>query len=143
MKWNRSLKNFLVAPREQAIFGLRVLLLPNALVLFVALLLSGPLIGPLFQVQSLVEATHRSEPVSPAGMMKTYLGIYAVTSAYFMLYVVVVSHRIFGPMVSLHRYVQRILDNEPQGDLILRKDDYFHDLAELLSRLNKQRQPPA
>jgi hypothetical protein len=65
-------------------------------------------------------------------------GTYAIAAIYLLAYVIVVSHRIFGPMISIRNYVKGLINGTPQGDLVLRTGDYFHELAVLLTELNKK-----
>ncbi|MFW7377980.1 MAG: hypothetical protein ACOH5I_04155 [Oligoflexus sp.] len=45
------------------------------------------------------------------------------------------THRIYGPLVSIHRFLDDLLANQPVSPLLLRESDQLKELAEKLNQL--------
>ena len=138
-KHQRSLKNLLISPTEQFAFGFRVLMAPLMVVLVMGLTFLQPVINQSKMLAPHVSPEHRMDLHIASTHQTMFLSAtYAIAALYLLAYVIVVSHRIFGPMISIRNYVKGLIDGTPQGDLVLRTGDYFHDLATLLTELNKK-----
>jgi len=48
------------------------------------------------------------------------------------------THRIYGPLVSIHRFLDELLSNQPVSPLLLRESDQLKELAEKLNHLAEQ-----
>ena len=66
------------------------------------------------------------------------LGIAVLTGALALAY----SHRIFGPKIAFLKHVQALSEGNFEHRVRLRVNDEFHDLAQALKALCKQRPPP-
>lgn len=53
------------------------------------------------------------------------------------------THRIYGPLVSIHRYLDSVIARQPVSPLQLRESDQLRDLAHKLNRVAEMLQPPA
>lgn len=138
-KHQRSLRNLLISPMEQFAFGFRVLMAPLLVVLVMGLTFLQPVINQSKMLAPHVSPEHRMDLQIASTHQTMFLsGTYAIATVYLLAYVIVVSHRVFGPMISIRNYVKGLIDGTPQGDLVLRTGDYFHDLATLLTDLNKK-----
>jgi hypothetical protein len=138
-KHQRSLKNLLISPVEQFAFGFRILIAPLMVVLIMGLAFLQPVINQSKMLEPHLAPEYRMDLQIASAHQATFLsGTYAIAAVYLLAYVIVVSHRIFGPMISIRNYVTGLINGTPQGDLVLRNGDYFHDLAVLLTDLNKK-----
>jgi hypothetical protein len=143
-KHQRSLRNLVISPMEQLAFGCRVLLAPLMVVLIMSLTFLQPVINQSKAVTPYVSPEHRMDlHVASSHQVMFLSGTYVLAAVYLLAYVVVVSHRLFGPMISIRNYVKGLINGTPQGDLVLRAGDYFHDLAALLTELNRKIGAPA
>jgi hypothetical protein len=133
------LRNLLVSPAEQLAFGFRILMAPLMVVLVMGLTFLQPVINQSKMLAPHVSPEHRMDLQIASTQQSMFLsGTYAIAALYLLAYVIVVSHRVFGPMISIRNYVKGLINGTPQGDLVLRTGDYFHDLAKLLTELNKK-----
>lgn len=48
-----------------------------------------------------------------------------------------ISHGIYGPMIPIRRQVRKLIEGHYEGEIKLRKDDSFHDLAKDLNELTE------
>lgn len=138
-KHQRSLRNLLISPVEQFAFGFRILLAPLMVVLIMGLAFLQPVINQSKMIAPHLPPEHRMDLQIASTHQAMFLtGTYTIAALYLLAYVIVVSHRIFGPMISIRNYVKGLINGTPQGDLVLRNGDYFHELATLLTDLNKK-----
>ncbi len=138
-KHQRSMRNLLISPTEQLAFGFRVLMAPLMVVMIMSLTFLQPIINESKAITPYVQADHRMDlHIASSHQVMFLSGTYVIAALYLLAYVVVVSHRLFGPMISIRNYVKGLINGTPQGDLVLRTGDYFHDLAALLTQLNKK-----
>ncbi len=117
-KSRRYFANYFLAPREQMVFSLQmvfgVIILAELQLVVMSGFLGGdtPFLGAQFALASSI--------------------------VLIALYTLVVSHRVFGPVHAMQKYVDKMVAGEAQGPLKLRDGDYFSDLAERLSKLQSQ-----
>jgi hypothetical protein len=139
VKHQRNIKNLLISPTEQLAFGFRILLAPLMVVMIMSLTFLQPIINESKMITPFVAPEHRMDlDIASSHQVMFLTGTYIIAGLYLLAYVVVVSHRIFGPMISIRNYVKGLINGVPQGDLVLRTGDYFHELAVLLTELNRK-----
>jgi hypothetical protein len=133
----RKLSSYFVSPREQVVFAVRLSIVPLGILLVLAGMSLTPAVAQLHHVATFLPPDRRLEAaiVADGAIDRTLIGLLA-GSAYLMVYTIVVSHRIFGPVVSIRRYIRGLIEGRPQGPLVIRKDDHFHEIAALLSELD-------
>lgn len=116
-KSHRRFANYFIAPRAQFIFSAQMVVGALALAELQIVVMGIPGADGSFFWAKLVLA----------------LSIVAI-----VLYTLVVSHRVFGPVHAMEVYADKLLAGEADGPLTLRKGDYFTDLAARLSKIQEK-----
>ncbi|MCX6119650.1 MAG: hypothetical protein NT027_19095 [Proteobacteria bacterium] len=63
------------------------------------------------------------------------LGFVATT----LLFAVSYTHKIYGPLISINRYLDEIIEGKKPGKLVLREGDQLQDLAAKLNTIAEQK----
>lgn len=134
----RSLNHLLIKPHRQLkysffLFGVGLILLATFMAIFMI---------TLNQTISSLSSVYQFDPdVSQAlrtSLVSAMIAVVSITAALAAISVgvgVVLSHRIFGPMVSIQRHVIEMNNGNYKSRVKLRKKDEFQDLANALNDL--------
>jgi len=63
------------------------------------------------------------------------VGLTMVLAIVGTLFFITISHRTFGPVISIKKFINKLIDGDYDGKLILRKNDELKDISNLLNRL--------
>jgi methyl-accepting chemotaxis protein len=132
----RSLKNFMVRPRQQLRYSL-------ALVTGCCLSVILFLMIVVFQMKQTINTlslAYRLDPeivVSVQGALSSavYVALLLAAGVIGLAFIVGIrlSHRIYGPLVSINRFIEELAGGNYKSRMTLRKDD---DLIEIRDSLN-------
>ena len=134
----RGLKSLLIEPYRQVQVGVVFLLLNvlfSTLVLFVFSYYFWDVYSSLTVYFDLSDA-QKSEILS-----KLLIPVYITFGLVFAFLILTVlssltyTHKIYGPLVAINRFLDEMLANETPKPLVLRDGDQLHDLAEKLNAL--------
>lgn len=140
-KNRRSLKNVVIKPSLQ----LRYVAIFFLFIGMIGLIILGNIyVSALQNIKMLEElcSTQASlQGIISEQMMTSYIfisGLYAAVTLLAFLYILRLSHRVFGPMVQINRHVQNLIDGNYTTEIRLRKHDEHEELANLLNSLAKK-----
>jgi hypothetical protein len=92
--------------------------------------------SPMFVVQSNMDLELHSTLVGLANqILKVTAGLFLAYTILSFFLSLVMTHRIFGPLVPIKRYINELKSGNFDAQLILRKHDHMKDLAEELKSL--------
>lgn len=122
-KHKRSFWNYFLAPREQLGFSVRMV------------------VGVFLLTQLQVFAVTAAR-LGGASFSASTVAVFVFSSLFVLVYTMVVTHRVFGPVRAMEIYVDKLLAGENPPPMRLRGGDYFGGLAERLSKLATRHAPP-
>ena len=129
---------WLVEPYRQVRLGL-VFLLVNLIFSFIILGVFGFYVWDIYQTMGdyfnitgdqgeLIMRKFRLPIVVGVVVMICFITTTLVTSIRY-------THAIYGPLVSIHRFLDSLIEGENVGPLVIRKSDQLHDLAAKLNSI--------
>lgn len=138
---DRKLSNFAIAPNKQ--FRLAFYTIASGLIIFLAFF--------AFELSLLSQIIESLAPLAPADSNLTpllsdslrwsWIAFFVVAvlfSLVMFLGILILSHRIYGPMVALRRHTWALMRGEYAHRTHLRKNDEFKDLANDLNQLSER-----
>ncbi len=134
----RSVKNVLVSPKQQLRYSF-VLVIGSCLTLalFVGVLIfqinqTISTLGIAYRLDpEVIEAIHKS--LNSALVMAMILAALTIISS--LALSIRLSHKIYGPVVSIKRYLQTLMSGDYKARLTLRQGDDLLDLRDALNQL--------
>lgn len=148
LKNNRRFRNFFIAPNKQlrlAFFAVSVGVITLLVFFAFQIFIFSNLIRNL---APMLPETMNVEPMLADSIHWSWIGFFlgALFFAILMSSVMVlISHRIYGPMVAIRKHLTSILQGEYEHRTHLRKHDEFKEVAEDLNRLSqilREKNPP-
>lgn len=131
----RKLKNYLIAPKQQFMFGFFIL---------TSICLAGGT-QALFLVQKiriLRETGELFEPEIDAKLVSYILQSFGITmlilGAFIFILNIFFTHRIFGSLHVIQKYFQNAIEGKIDGPIPSRKDDMTQSLVETINLYFKQ-----
>lgn len=130
MKSQRKFKNFLLVPESQIRFGILFLAVSSAMHIVVTIM-------ALSLYTSSTTGDPEASPFPAWLLLLIVLVIYAVLQAFAFILALVMSHRLFGPLVPLNRLVNELKAGNYKARVNLREKDEpkMREFAESLNEL--------
>ena len=137
----RSLRNLLIEPLKQIRFGVYFIIITIAYTFATALLLINSFYEQYQHVMALfnvVDPHLRWELISDEVF---YSNIFKMAVCFFLFLFIMfatilrLTHRIYGPLVSIKRFLNELKSGNYSARVILRKDDDLQDLVKELNEL--------
>lgn len=76
-----------------------------------------------------------------SNMKMIFLFASGVVFLFLLVFGLLLSHRIAGPLVKLNNYLEKLSENKDPGELVFRKKDFFHEIPKTLNKyLHQKRQ---
>lgn len=128
---NRRFKNFLLVPESQIRFGMLFLACSSAI--HIALTVAA-----LSLYMTWISSEQQTGTAVPAGLiMLAIIAIYVILQAFAFVLSLVMSHRLFGPLVPLTRMVEDMKKGQYKNRVHLREKDEpkIKDFAKSLNEL--------
>lgn len=140
MSNRRSLNRIFVSPRSQMkysffLFGCGLTLMTIFFAYFMFTLNSTiKALSDVYQFDPEVTQTLQNSMLSAVLMTIAFSTVLTIIS---FMAGILMSHRIFGPMVPIRRHLKALIEGDYSSRLTLRKKDEFQDVAEDLNELAK------
>lgn len=140
-KYQRSIRNFLIEPMAQVRMGLRVIVIAMAFLVAMTLVITS---GFFTQYTMLIDTNFQPGAGSSAGdlVMEVFFRHTIALSVIFVTFIIVLigaviyyTHRIYGAMVALRRFIDDLSAGNYDKRCQLRATDELQSLAESLNGL--------
>jgi methyl-accepting chemotaxis protein len=134
----RKWKNFLVEPFVQIKMGFYVLLLSLPYACSFALFIWDAYEEQFFRFETNFLGENAELIFSESGQ-STYIFVLAVLIAFFVLSLLLTvirrTHRMFGPMVAVERFIESVTQGDYSQRIKIRENDDFKDLIDSLNHM--------
>lgn len=133
-KNNRSIYGFLSKPKQQLKYAFL-----NSLFISGFILLTNVL--ATLKVRSMGDANNEfSSLVFDISDLLVHLGLISFLSAFIITFfsTIIITHRFFGPTISIDRYIDSLINKKFDASLNLRNTDEMHEIANKLLTLGSE-----
>lgn len=79
---------------------------------------------------------------SLANLSITIMSLVSIFVLLLSLYFIKATHRFYGPVYAIKRYLRASLDGESVGKIKLRENDHLHEVAEKINRIQESHSKP-
>ncbi len=137
----RGFKSWFVEPYKQVRLGLMFLLVN---IVFAILILSvfGYYVIDIYRAVTLYFQLNDQESMMTLEKFGVPIAIGTLLIFLFVITTIMVSvrytHGIYGPLVSIHRFLDELLEGKRPSNIQIRESDQLRDLAEKLNRLTER-----
>lgn len=139
---NRSIKNFLIDPLLQFKFGIYMVLTIIAFMIVVGIFAYYSLsefVSLLIVLSEVPDSVREYLDELTVGFIIGLVIILVIFSLVAMVFVIVQTHRIVGASYAIKRHITKhLMNSDFDTKLVLRKKDYFKDIADALNKLSKK-----
>jgi signal transduction histidine kinase len=139
-KDQRRIRNFLLQPLLQVRLGLYTIILAAIFSSAVLTLLYYSLIDFGEIVMALTDSESEIKDLFDDYSASSTLWLYVLVLAFMIcniLITVIYTHRLVGPSIAFRGQIQKLINGDFSGKVILRKDDAFQELATEINRLSQ------
>lgn len=133
-KSNRSIFRFVSKPKEQLKYAFL-----NALFISGFILLTNIIV--MIKVRSMEDINSEfSSLVFSISDLLLQLGLISFLSSFIITFfsTIIITHRFFGPTISIDRYIDSLINKKFDASLSLRSTDEMHDIANKLVALGNE-----